>query len=633
MLSYMRKNASSWIIKVLFTIIVIVFVFFYGFNEVRKKESDAIASVGDRKISMAEYKKAYNNMLQFYRNIYQKSLSAKNIEDMGLKQKTLEDLIDREILLQEAEHLNIKATPEQVRKAIIETQTFQENGIFSPGLYKRMLSYNGVSAKDFEKAKERELLIKILENLVKNSVIVSEEEIREVYNLQKEKVKIEYIKINPENIKEEPLVSQEELNEYFEKNKAGFRVPEKARVKYIIFDPKTFEQKVDVSDKEIEEYYEQDMEQFFEPEQVKAKHILLIVKKDASEKEVAETRKKALDILDQLNKGEKFETLAKKYSEDPSSAEKGGDLGYFKKGQMVKPFEETAFSLKPGETSSPVRTQFGFHIIQVEDKKQARTKPLEEVKSEIEEDIRKEKAQELVKRTAKRAYNRLFKDRNIEKYATENDLELLETGYFVFGKAPEDRPGKEVFSEETFLLSPGEMAPAFAIGQRYFLLKLVDKKESHIPSVEEVKSEIEKEVKKKKRLQMAKDKADKILSQLISGEEKWDGLEKKYGLKVEEVELHRQGDFVSGIGSSKELKKAAFALDSPGSFAATCFQTDRGIFLVRLKEKTGTDDAEFEKEKDKTAQTVLQEKRKEAFDRYLQKLKARTEIWVDNRLF
>ena len=105
-----------------------------------------------------------------------------------------------------------------------------------------------------------------------------------------------------------------------------------------------------------------------------------------------EDRKKAMDILDQLNKGEKFETLAKKYSEDPSSAEKGGDLGYFKKGQMVKPFEETAFSLKPGETSSPVRTQFGFHIIRVEDKKQAGTKPLEEVKSEIEEDIRKSTA-------------------------------------------------------------------------------------------------------------------------------------------------------------------------------------------------------------------------------------------------
>lgn len=631
MLSYMRKNASSWIIKVLFAIIVIVFVFFYGFSDVRKGKESAIASVGDRKINMAEYRSAYKNMLQLYQNIYKNQFTDEMIEKLGLKQKVLEELIDREVLLQEAERLNLQVNPEEVRKAILASQTFHENGVFSQRLYQRVLKYYGISAADYERDMEKELMIKTIENMIKNSVKVSEKEIKDVFNLQREKVIIEYVKFDPEDIKEKLNVSEDETSAYYEEHKEDFRVPAKVKVKYLLFDPQAFESKVSVLESEIKEYYEMDPEQFYETKKVKVRHILLKLGKEASVEKEQEIRAKADNILEQLNKGSSFEKLAEKHSEDTASARKGGDLGFFKKGDMVKPFEEAAFKLKPGETSSPVRTKYGFHIIRVEEVKEERTKPFEEVKESIEKDLRREKAQEFVTKEAKRAFNRLFKKRNVEEYAKKKGFELIETDYFIYGKSPEDLPGKELFSEESFLLSPGEIAPSFAIGNKYFLIKLADRKEAHIPAMKEVTDKIVKEVEKQQRLQMAKDRANKILTQVMESKEKWGGLGKKYDLKIEEIEFKRQGEYIAGIGNSKELKEAVFALKKTETYVTTVFQTENGIFIVRLKEKQISED--FDEEKDGILKTVIQNKQQEMFENYLQTLKSKSEIRVDNNLF
>ncbi|MHA1575157.1 MAG: SurA N-terminal domain-containing protein [Alphaproteobacteria bacterium] len=627
----MRKNAGSWIVKILFSIIVIVFVFFYGFSDVGNKDQEVIASVGNKKIYVAEYRTAYKNMLQLYQNIYKNQFNDNMIEEMGLKQKVLENLIDRELLLQETERQRIKITSEDIRKEIRSSPTFQQEGVFSQGLYKKALGYYGISASDYEKDKKKELALKTLENMIKNSVIVSDREVRDVVKMKKQKVTVEYVTFNPDEIKEKPEISQEQKKEYYEKHKENFRVPEKVQVKYIVFDPRAFKDKVEVSEKELREYYELDEGQFFKPKQVRARHILLKFKKRSSEEE-EELKKKAITLLEQLNKGADFEKLAKKHSEDTASADKGGDLGFFKQGDMVKPFEKIAFNLKIGETSDLVKTEYGFHIIRVEDIMQPGTIPFKEAKKKIEKEIRAEKAVELVRREAKRAFNRLFKSRDLEQYAEKKGFDLLETDYFVFGKSPEDRENKKVFSEEAFLLSPGEIAPAFTIGRKYFIIKLIDKKESDIAPFEQVSDEIVIKLAKEKKIQWAKDKAEKVLSELREGKEKWIALEKKYGLKIEETEFTRSGDYIPGIGKINGLKSAVFSLDKAPSYATTFFQTSKGVFLVKLVEKEVVSDDVFETESEKTAEEIIQNKKNECFDRFLQKLKTKTEIKVNTNM-
>jgi len=629
MLSYMRENAGSWIIKVLFTIIVIVFVFFYGFSALRKPNKDAtIAKVGNSKITMSHYQTAYKNTIEMYRSLYKNQFNEEMMEKLGLKQKVLEDLISREILLQEAERRTIRVTEDEIKSAIMSMPMFQQDGSFSEAMYQRALGYYGITAADFEKDKERELMLKALENIVTRSVKVSDQELRDMYKMQNEKVKIGYLCFEPEKIKDTFAIPEADIKNYYDQHKEEFRQPEKAKVKYITFDPASFEKTVEVTDREIVNYYETDSDEFSEPKRVKARHILL--KSENKEKD-AGVFKKAEEIAAQATKGEDFEKLAKKVSEDKPTAEKGGDLGFFKKGDMVKPIEEAAFAMKPGEISKPVKSQFGWHIIKVEDVKEARIKPLEEVKELIEAELRKEGAQKFVEKEVKRAFNRLFKSKNLEAFAQETGMKVQETDFFVYGKSPEDAPGKEIFSKEAFALAKGELSPSFAVGQKYYIIRLEDKRETQIAPMDEEKTVISAEIEKEKKLAAAKVNAEKLLMDLVQGRQTWEGAAKNAGLEIKNADVLAIGDYIAGIGQSKGIREAAFNLDQTKPYGPLPYRAEKGIVIIKFQERSAPADADFAKEKDRMAQTLLQTKQRELFEQFLQGLKAKADTWVDKK--
>ena len=629
MLSYMREKAGSWIIKVLFGIIVIVFVFFYGFSSLRKPDKDTtIAKVGNHKITMSQYQAAYKNTMEMYRSLYKNQFNEEMMEKLGLKQKVLEDLISREMLLQEAERRGIRVTEDDIKNAIVSMPMFQQDGTFSEAMYKRALNYYGLTATEFEKDKERELMLRALENIVTRSAKVSDQELRDLYKMQQEKVKIGYLCFEPDKIKETYSIPEADVKNYYDLHKEQYREPEKVKAKYIIFDPASFEKTVEVTAKEIGEYYETESDQYFEPKKIKARHILL--KSENKEKD-AEVFKQAEGLAAQASKGEDFEKLAKKFSEDKATAEKGGDLGYFKKGDMNKPFEEAAFVMKPGDISKPVKSQFGWHIIKVEDVKEARTKPLDEVKESIEAELRKEKAQQVVEKEAKRAFNRLFKSKNLEEFAQETGMKVQDTGFFVYGKSPADEPGKENFSKEVFALAKGELSPTFAVGQKYYIVRLEDKRESQIAPLDEVKTAITAEIEKVKKLAAAKVNAEKLLMDLVQGKQQWEEAAKKSGLEIKEAEVQALGDYIQGIGPSKEIREAVFSLDQTKPYGPSPYLADNGIVIIKLQERIAPSDADFAKEKDRMAQTLLQTKQRDLFDQFLQGLKAKADTWVDKK--
>jgi peptidyl-prolyl cis-trans isomerase D len=625
----MREKSGSWIIKVLFGIIVVVFVFFFGFSDIRNSDKDAtVAKVGNRKITMSQYQTAYKNTMEMYRSLYKNQFNEEMMEKLGLKQKVLEDLISREILLQEAESRSIRVTEDEIKKAIVAMPMFQQDGVFSEAMYQRALNYYGISAADFEKDKERELMLKALENIITRSAKVSDQELRDMFKMQQEKVKIDYLCFEPAKIKDPVAISEAEIKTYYDQHKEEFREPEKAKVKYITFDPANFEKTVEVPAREIEEYYELDVDQFFEPKKIRVRQILL--KSENKEKD-AEVFKKAEAIAEQAAKGEDFEKLAKKVSEDKATAEKGGDLGYFKKGEMAKPLEDAAFAMKPGDISKPVKSQMGWHIIKVEDVKEGRSKPLEEVKDVIEAELRREKAQQLVEKEARRAFNRLFKSKNLEEFAQETGMKVQESDFFVFGASPEDAPGKETFSKEVFALEKGELSSAFAVGQKYFIARKEDKRESQIAPMDEVKAAITGEIEKEKKLAAAKVRAEKQLMDLVQGKQQWEEVAKKEGLEIKNAEVQAIGEYIQGIGPSKEIRNAAFSLDQARPFGPSPYRAEKGIVIIKLQERIAPSDADFAKEKDRMAQTLLQTKQRDLFEQFLQSLKAKANTWVDKK--
>lgn len=633
MLSFMRKNAKSWIVKLLFIIIILVFVFFYGYSDLRKGKETVLASVGSKKITVGEYQEAYKNMLQFYRNIYQGKLSEDMIRQMGLKQKALENLIERELMLQEAGRMKLAATTDEVRANIMKTPAFQENGSFSQQNYERTLRYYNLSTAEFEMNQEKELIIKKLEDLVKSGSQDSEQELRNLFLLENEKAAIEFLAFTPDIIKETPAVTPAEIEKYYKKSAEQFRQPAMVKAEYIIFSPENYESKATVSPAELKEYYQMDTERFSEPKKVKARHILLKVGKTASPEKVAAVKKRAEEILQKIKKGEDFAKLAQKVSEDPGSAEKGGDLGFFKKGDMVKPFEEAAFSMKPGEVGGPVKSSFGFHIIKVDDVKAAYTKTFDEVKGTIEKELRLEAAKKLARDEAHRAYNRLFKSKDLAGFAKQNGLKFETTDYFTSGNGPEDATQKNAFSDSAFSAGAGELAPIFALGQKFVLLKLEGKKPSRIPPVQEVTAAIKKILEQEKKTELAKVQAEKVLANLKSGKENWAAVAKEYQQEIKATkEFGRRGEFIPEIGQAQAVKEEAFSLSEKKPYPDKVFNTDKGILIIHFKSLKVPGDEEFAKQKDRLQKQMAQMKKEELFNHFLESLKAKAEIKVDKKL-
>lgn len=632
MLTYMRKNASSWIIKILFGIIVVVFIFFYGYSDVRKNQGETVvATVGSRTISLAEYQKAYKNMLEMYRSMYQNRLDDAMLEKLGLQQQVLEDLIDREVLLQAAERYDIRVTPEQVRDAIRQTPVFQENGRFSEQRYRQVLSFYGISALDFERDKEKELMVQTFQNMVTSAVKVSDQELRELFQFQNEETQIEFLTFSPAQESVAGDVTEAELTQYFEQHQESFRVPEKVKVRYLVFDRSAFEKRVEVSDDEIRQYYQEDQDRFFEPKKVRARHILFTLDKDAPPEAVTAAEQEATQVLERLKKGEDFAALATARSDDAATATKGGDLGFFTRGTMVKPFADAAFGLQPGETSGLVRTPFGFHIIRVEEVQPARVQPLEEVAAQIRKDITTEKTRETVRREARRAYSRLFKSRDLESYAAEKSFQIKETGFFAYGQSALDRPDNEVFSKEAFGLETGELAPSFKIGEAYYLIKLVERREAHIPELQEIRTDVEHALIREKKTQQARQRAEATRAALSDETKTWQQIAEPAGREIKTAAFTRQGDYIKGLGKARPLKDDAFTC-AVGAVGPEVYEVTDGYCLFRVMKRGLGEAADFEEQKDTLRRSLLQQKQREIFDQFLQKLKTEIELKVDRDL-
>src|SRR5689334_11022923 len=234
----------------------------------------------------------------------------------------------------------------------------------------------------FEELIRQGLLEEKFRKLVTDGISVGPTELQDGYRYKNEKVKLDYALIKPEDLEAKITPTDAEIKADYEKNKSKYQVPERRTVRYALLDVNQLRQTIQISDTDLKKQYEANQQQYEVPNQVHVQHILFktVGQTDAL---VEETRKKAEDVLKQARKGAKFDELAKKYSEDPGSKDKGGDLGWIRQGQTVPEFEKTAFSLAPGQISDLVKTQYGFHIIKVLEKQNAHTKSFEEVKDSI----------------------------------------------------------------------------------------------------------------------------------------------------------------------------------------------------------------------------------------------------------
>lgn len=624
MLQDMRKQASSWIIKVLLGIIVIVFMFF-GVGSFRTKLGNYVATINGQQISKEEYNTAYKNMIQELQQRFGDNLSPEMIKMFQVEKKAMDRLIAQTLILQEAERLGIAVSKDELKAAIREMPVFQKNGGFDYKTYKTLLDRIQMNQEKFEFNQKKLMLVNRLQGLILDSIKVSDSEAKSWYNWQKEQVDINFIRFSPDKI-EGITPTEEEIKTFYDKYKNKYKTDAKVKVRFLKFASDAYASKVELTPEEISAYYHDNPEMFSTPKTVEARHILIKLNPSASDEIVEEARKKAQDIHKKATKiNQDFAELAKKYSEGPSKSN-GGYLGAFKKDAMVKPFSDKAFSMKAGDISEPVRTDFGWHIIKVEKVNEAHTKTLEEAEPAIKKTLISEKTKSMAYDEALTVFEVSIDGDDLIKAAAEKSMKVQTTDFFTKKTGPKiSIPDRSKFISMAFDLPDMEISDVLELNNAYYILQVVEKVPQQVSDLADVKDKVTQDLIKEMTDKKASENANTFLAALKNGASMKAEAEKQ-GLEMQTTGFFTRNEAIPIIGRENSVSNEAFMLNHENKLPEQVINARNEYYVIEFKEKKYPDAKDFEKEKTSIIETIKQQKSSNALELWIADLKAKSEI-------
>ena len=625
MLRLMRDHATSWLIKIILGAIVVVFVF-WGVGSFRNRKSNVIASVNGEAVSLEEYRSTYNNLLEQMRQRFGDNLNEEVLKMLQLDQQALDQLIEQRLLMQEVARLNFRVTDEEVIRAIQNISSFQTNGVFDRRLYTTVLNYNQLTAEGFEAAQKQRMLIEKLRTYLFSNFQVSENEVREYYNWKNVTVSIDYVLFDPETYQEIEL-TDEALDTYFNEHKETYKTDPMLKVNYLRFDPQVYTAEVQLSAEDIETYYFDNKEKYATPKTVSARHILFKVDTGATEEEADAAKAKAEDVLNMVRKGEDFAAMAKQYSEGPSK-ENGGQLGAFKKEDMVAPFSEKAFSMKQGEVSEPVRTQFGWHLIKVEKINEASVQSLEDATKTIQKTLTDDQAKSLAYDKADAFYEATLEGDLIAEVGKEMGLEVKTTGLFSKVGPEKEVNNPKAFADAAFALSVNQISEIQDFDDGFYILQIIESIPGKVPELATVREAVTADLKKEKQAALAEEKAKALLVALKSGPTA-DGNGSDSGVVFKTTDYFKRNDQIKDIGWENEISQMAFTLSSTQPLAEDVIRGKNGFYVMRLKDRRLPDSQGFDKEKKQLEEILSQQKELKAFKLWLSEARKKSEITIE----
>jgi len=629
MLRILREHATSWMLRGILILVAVTFISWGGYSLIREKRLTYAAKVNGVAIEIKDLNDNYQNAIKQYRDALGPSFSEKMLEELHLKEKILNDLVSRVLILQEASRLGLTIPDEELRWTIESVPSFQINGQFDSRIYERFLRLNRMSPEDFERMQRDNLMLSKVTNLIKlNEEKVSEEETLETYLFENEQINLAFLKVAPEAFKGQSTVNEVETKDYFQKHQEEFRVPTFLQIQYLIFRPSEFEGKVEVSSDEIKRYYDLQKERFKIPKKVRAREILIKASPEDPPDKVEEKRKKVEEILEQAKKTKDFGSLAKQYS-DSTTASKGGDMGWVQAGTVDASLEKILFSMKKGELSPVAMGRDGFHIFKIEDEVEEKVKSLEEAKDQILQTLKQEKTKSEASRRADDAFYSLFRSRDLEGFAREKNVPIRTTGFFKEGDEIPEVGKNPTFYSNAFSLKVGEISPVVDIPPNFFILKLLNKKDSRIPSLEEVKEEVRGKVIEMKCEEKARQVAEDLLSQIRAGKSMKE-VAKDRGIQMEETGFFtRAGGMVPKIGPVGEFMATLSTLTEKSPSPKEVLRTKGGYFVVRLSGLAPADQSKFSSVKKDLQKRLIYQKQEEFFQNWLQQLRAKAKIEIN----
>ncbi|HTH44622.1 MAG TPA: SurA N-terminal domain-containing protein [Oxalicibacterium sp.] len=391
MLDFIRTHRR--LMQFLLLLLIFPSFAFFGLESYTRMSNgdNAVAEVDGQKITQPEWDAAQREQMERFRQMLGGQFDPKMFDTPEAKQEILDNLIAQRVLAAEAKHDKLSVSNQMLQQTIASFPALRNaDGKFDYERYKSLLAAQGMTPEMYEARLRHDMAVQQVNAAIQTTAFAPNSLATRLSELSEQEREVQQMQFKTADYLSHVKVTDEMLKSYYEKSNQ-FDVPEQVKAEYVILNMDALASQVNVSDADIKSYYEQNISHFRTDEERRASHILIAVKKDASEADKAAAKAKAEKLLATLRQHpDQFAKLAKENSDDPGSAAHGGDLDFFGKGMMVKPFEDAAFKLKQGEISDLVQSEFGYHIIKVTAIKPAATKPLEQVKNDIAANIRKQ---------------------------------------------------------------------------------------------------------------------------------------------------------------------------------------------------------------------------------------------------
>jgi peptidyl-prolyl cis-trans isomerase D len=622
MLQQIRDHLTGWVAALIFAPLILAFAL-WGIQNYQVGGRSYAAKVNGEEISLDEVQEAARNRLAMFQQFAPEGLSSE--QEARIRAEVVNSFIRREVLAQRARKQGYRISDAAVSAAIAEIPQFQTDGRFDRGTYERLLALQGYTPASFEAAIRRDLGVQQLQDGLTRSSFATPAELQRQIELEGEQREVAYVLFPAGRQEAGVQVTEAEIQARYEARRSEYVTPETVAIEYVELQVASLASGIEVGEPELREQYDADVAggRFQQPEERRARHLLLKLEGQ----EEAAVQAQAEGLLARARAGEDFAALAREKSQDESTAQEGGELGWVTRDMMVEQFSDALFALEPGGLAGPVRTQFGLHLIRLEEVRGGEVQPYEAVRDELLQELRQRRADSLYYERAERLGERAFEARDaLAPLAQELGLELKrvegvtrEQGTGIAAEAP-----VRAAAFAPGVLEDGENSDVVELGTGHALvLRVVDRKPQAQRALEEVRAEIEAQL----RSEGARARTDALATDALARLGEGAALD---ALALQLGGEYRAPEFVGRRAAPAELMSAVFAAPKPSGASphrgrAALANGDQAVFVVTAV-RPGRDLAPNDEQRETRAQALASSRANADLATYIAELQAKASV-------
>jgi peptidyl-prolyl cis-trans isomerase D len=559
------------------------------------------------------------------------SVPSEFMDRVNLKKVVIQNMVNQALLLQEAKRIGLFVDDSELVRDIRTDPTFQRDGRFDESMYRAFVSNIKMTPTTFEEARKQELLERQVVRLLTDSVKTDPQEVKQLWHFQNDKLALSVLLIQPE----QPAgpIDPKELEIFYKENEAKYEFPPSLEIEYAVFSWQDLIKKMSISEDEAKSYYNNNPKEFIEPERVHARQILFKTPEDATPEIIEQVRKRAEFTKNAIEGGQSFQEVAKSESQDDATADKGGDLGFFSRGTVNRDLERVAFALEPGKISDPIKTEQGFHLLMVDEKKPETVIDFALAKEKIEHKLMEEKARKKIASDADDFYEQVYRNEDLSGSAKQFGFDVRKAEFVTRAGGIPDFTSDPKVMEEAFSLRTGEISRLLRVGDKFLVIKLLAKNKERIPPLDEIRKTVEQDFLKRQAANAARKKAEEILKALRAKPEDPDAVAAEFGLKWEQLDsISRTAGFVTKLGGGQEVNEMLTSLSKESPLYPTPLTTMEGIAIVRLTDVVQGSDEQYAKDAEAFERWILEVRRTEFLKGWLKLMEDKAKIDISEKL-